>query len=283
MAVRTPEQARIDQAELAARRFVAAALAMSLCDPAPDVPDPPSPDLLRGAWDILAERYGSDTRAALGLGELTPAEVDAAALARWLALPGARRAKVMETVFGFVILKDCPAYETEYCPTHDATHRSHHMADAAGFFRAFGVRPDADRPQRVDHIGLQIEFVWTLLERIGALRGHPTHDHNAREALEVCEEALREFLKDHVVWWMPTLAACVKRRIDRIPGDAPPRLREDLALLAEVSRVLRAWVGVERRWAGIDPPRRVVEPSVFVHDPDDDSCMACDSCDTIPA
>ncbi len=37
-------------------------------------------------------------------------------------------------IFGFLLAKDCPPYETEYCPQTFVVYRSHRMADVAGFY-----------------------------------------------------------------------------------------------------------------------------------------------------
>ena len=61
-----------------------------------------------------------------------------------------------DSIFGLVISKECPPYETQYCPQTFSVYRSGRMADIAGFYSAFGVTPSRDQPERVDHIALEL-------------------------------------------------------------------------------------------------------------------------------
>ena len=133
--------------------------------------------------------------ASLGPGEINPAELR-------LRLPARLEASIeaeYAAVFGYCASKDCPPYETEYCPLKDITFRSQQMADVAGFYNAFGLRPSPKPPERVDHVSLETEFMSILITR----QLHAAREGLPIEAVQVCREAQRQFFKDHLGWWLP--------------------------------------------------------------------------------
>lgn len=66
------------------------------------------------------------------------------------------------------------------------------IADVAGFYRAFGFEARGERP---DHLSAQLEFLALvcLQEAHARLAG-------LREEAQVCAEARRSFLRDHLAW-----------------------------------------------------------------------------------
>lgn len=283
MTVQTLDLSAGAAADFAARRIIAGALAMGLRDPAGDAAAQegyPPADLLSAAWDALAAPHAAAARSSLGLGEIVPIGADPGPLARWLAQPiNVRRAAYRE-VFGLVFSKECPPYETEYCDSKDTFHRSQQMADIGGFYRAFGLRPDARSPERTDHASLMIGFVSFLLERLSRLASDPTQAPGASEHESIVRDALASFVRDHLVRWMPAFGRALELRAQRLSDatDDPP-MRAALADLAGVGRLLRAWVAAERLSAGVEAPRRIVEPSLVAPEPEEDSCAsACAGC-----
>ncbi len=92
----------------------------------------------------------------------------------------------------------CPPNETAHTadtPQH-AMVRNFELADIAGFYRAFGVEvePGSERP---DHIAVELEFMHLLAvkERVAEQSG------GQAEQAEICREAQRAFLKDHLSRW----------------------------------------------------------------------------------
>jgi TorA maturation chaperone TorD len=268
------------QADAAAQRITASALAAALSDPAAapraDVSAGP---VLGAAWAVLAGP--GVQQAELGLGELPPGRVDPAPLAAWLAEPPETRSAVFREVFGLIVSRECPPYETEYCPSRDATHRAHHMADIAGFYRAFGVRPGTDRPERPDHVAMELAFVSLLLRKLELLAGEGGAGRHGPEH-DVCARALADFLRDHICWWIPTFARCVQRRIEGFGPLGNSREARAMDHLRGVCDILRAWTAAQRLAAGVEPVRRIVEPAVFIFDPADDACLTCGPCDKAP-
>lgn len=242
---RVTEQA----AGLLARRIVADAMARAWADPLAVLGAAPPPvpgDAIRAAWDVLRAECDGLTSMQLAPGELMPAEVDDKALLHWLSLPAARRAEAYRRTFGLVAAKTCPPYETEYLPWKDVTHQAQQLADIAGFYRAFGLRPDPSHPQRADHLALELEFSAYLLDKalLAMERGESEH-------VETCQRALAGFVSDHVAWWAPSFACLVCRRVGQL-GESG-----DLALLGELGKLLRAWVAMERCLMALPAPTRL--------------------------
>ncbi len=270
-----------EQEVLLARQLLASLLADAFRDPRNQDAAAlrPDPDLVSSAWALLAESFPHVAHGDLSLGELTPQRVDPSALALWLAQDPDTAERIYRTIFGFVVARDCPPYETEFCHWNDPTFRANQMADVAGFFRAFGLQPDERRPERVDHLSLQIDFVADLLRRLAYLRSQAGSDRST-EQQAVCLDALRAFLKDHLCWWTPTFAGCFERRVDELMRQGVlPRDLPAWRAFRECARILRAWIACERLSAGLDPVRQIISPQVAplpAHD-EEASCGLCDS------
>jgi len=279
-----------DTSTLRARQVLAGAFAAALAEPASTLGRRKHGDLgdvLSQAWrdacdaceqaTSLADVGGAEgadrSIQALGIGEMAPAGADVAPLARWLAFDPATRHRAHQAVFGLVISKQCPAYETEYSHTRDATYRAHQMADIAGFFAAFGVAVADDDAERCDHVALELEFVAFLLTKLEHAQDEAGADRDEHRA--ICRDALHDFVRHHVAWWMPTFARCLEKRVDQIRQMGHDALVADAArALAGVGRVLRAWVCVERTMAGVEPNQQVVAPQVDI-EPDAMTCATC--------
>lgn len=231
-------------------------------------------DALAGAWRAVIASTAAREMSELGLGELTPDRASIEPLVRWLGADPARRGEVHEAVFGLVISKDCPPYETEFCHWNDPTYRSSQMADVGGFYRAFGLQPRRERPERQDHISLEIEFIAFLQQKLAIAIESGEAEHVA-----VCREALAAFVRDHAAWWMPTFAGCVKRRIERLRSTPEGAALADLLdALDGVADLLRAWVAIVRQEGGVEPVREIIAPNVpnWSAEQEGDDCGPCE-------
>jgi TorA maturation chaperone TorD len=129
----------------------------------------------------------------------------------------------------------CPPYEGSY--EADPFRHTRQMADVAGFYRAFGARAGADRP---DHVACELEFLAFL-----AARRLAAEEGGAADEAAICLEAENAFLRGHLGRWFPAFCrrvaastaspfyACVARLGDRLAvseltrrGLEPDPLRE---------------------------------------------------------
>ena len=199
--------------------------------------------------------------AALAPGEAPPEELDLAPVVE--ALRGGHDLNdEYERVFGLMLAKKCPPYETEYCPQTFSVYRSQAMADIAGFYRAFGVGPSDDLPERPDHLSLELEFVAFLIAK----------DRCAADAerREVCRGAQRRFVREHLCWWAPAFARALQSQCDRVLGGPGSRSEFYPAL----ARALAALVAAERAILGVEAPTDLVAPAP-VAPPEEMSCHDC--------
>jgi len=129
------------------------------------------------------------------------AEKGVAALAAALVDTGYRDLEgSYQTVFTLSYSEDCPPYETAFSASH-IFQQTQHQADISGFYRAFGVRPDGDRP---DHLATELEFGYLL-----ALKEARAREEGDRPGLDATRAAHRKFLGEHLARWAPLAAGRV--------------------------------------------------------------------------
>jgi DMSO reductase family type II enzyme chaperone len=167
-----------------------------------------------------------------------------------------------DRVFGLLVPKECPPYETEYYPTQETFGRSQQMADVAGFYRAFGIEPAHASPERPDHLALQLEFMAFLLMKERFARAAVDLDPESGEQASVCDRAQRDFFRDHLAWWVPAFAAGLRRKAGGGYQDA-------------LARVLSAWVWAECRRLDISAVLRPVRPDLIEKAEEQSGCAAC--------
>jgi TorA maturation chaperone TorD len=167
-----------------------------------------------------------------------------------------------DAVFGLVVPKECPPYETEYYPTQETFGRSQQIADVAGFYRAFGIEPARSSPERPDHLALELEFMAFLLLKKRLALAAVELDPEAVEQASVCERAQRDFFSDHLAWWIPAFAAGLGRK-------AAGGYHHALA------RVLAAWVPAECCRLDIPAVLRPVRPELIEGPEEQPGCAAC--------
>jgi TorA maturation chaperone TorD len=167
-----------------------------------------------------------------------------------------------DRVFGLVVPRECPPYETEYYPTEETFGRSQQMADAAGFYRAFGIEPSRSAPERPDHIALELEFMAFLLtkKRLASEGAEAVPEGDGRA--DLCDRTQRDFFRDHLAWWVPAFAAGLRRRARG-------------GYLGALAGVLAAWVPAECRRLDIPAVLRPARSHLIEPPAEQSGCAAC--------
>ena len=100
-------------------------------------------------------------------------------------------------LFGHAVRGRCPAYEMEY-GRNEIIRQASDLADLAGFYRAFGLEIAQDATGRPDHITAECEFMSAL-----CLKEAHAHSQSDQENADICLDAERAFLRDHLARWLP--------------------------------------------------------------------------------
>ena len=151
------------------------------------------------------------------------------------------------------------ACETEYGP-ENAFHQPQQLADIAGYYLAFGLRPVVASEARVDHIACELEFMHFLHCKQAWLLSDGVAAEDA-ETLDATQRAERSFLRDHLARFGRAVAV-------RVTAEDPD------GYFGLLGRALLAMLQVDGERLGVEagPVDLVVRP-----DADDEVPMACGS------
>lgn len=90
----------------------------------------------------------------------------------------------------------CPLHETAYGDAGRLLGRPATLADIAGFYLAFDLRPSSDNSHPEDHLGLELEFMSLL-----AVKEACAIAEGWQEALDTTRTAQQRFIQDHLGTW----------------------------------------------------------------------------------
>jgi TorA maturation chaperone TorD len=263
---RNDEQA-IDLARQCVYRFFAAALSDPWSGNWPLLFEEQSRALATASADLLR---GEAPECALGFGELKPANFDLSPVLAQIPSSASELRAEYDRIFGLVFSRECPPYETEYYPAEDTFFRSQQLADIAGFYRAFGLEPSRVRPERPDHVALELEFMAFLLakRRLAAAPVAEVADASATcqraEKIEVCDEAIKKFFRDHLAWWLPSFAAGLRKKAGS-------------GFYAELGHALAAFVPLERGRMDVAAARLPLRADIIEQPEEQSGCAGCTS------
>ena len=243
----------LDQSRQPLYRFGALALLDPQAGAWKRIADPASQTCVQAAAELIRDESAEPIP--LGLGEFSVETLDPAEVFAKLPDSAEGLNAEYEQIFGLVASGSCPPLETEYIESKQTFKRSHHLADVAGFYNAFGLERTPDHPERQDHIVLELEFMACLiaLERAAAEAGET-------ERVEICRAAEKRFLEEHLSWWVPAFARLLSK--ERPDG-----------FYAAVGRLLCAFLPTERRRLGVEPPQKPAVPSRMERPEECDGCL----------
>jgi DMSO reductase family type II enzyme chaperone len=105
--------------------------------------------------------------------------------------------------FGHAARGNCPMNEIEYGDIKaDPLFQPHRLADVAAFYRAFGLEVATEAGERQDHLCLELEFMCVLAAKEAYALGDPLNASGS----EVCCDAEKQFLREHLGRWTPAFA-----------------------------------------------------------------------------
>jgi len=165
-----------------------------------------------------------------------------------------------DRAFGLTFARECPPYETEYCPNPESFFRSQQMADVAGFYFAYGLKTSREMPQRPDHIALELEFMAFLLAKRRLALDENTPQGVAFAA--VCGDTARTFFCEHLAWWVPSFATGLQRKAQSGP-------------YASLGKVLAAFMPTERSRCDAKAPHTPIRPQGTNGADDNTGCAGC--------
>jgi len=132
------------------------------------------------------------------------------------------------------------SYETEFGLPHEFR-QSQELADIAGFYHAFGFRTGAAVRERPDHLATELEFMYLL-----ALKEAYAAENALVDEAEICIDAQRKFLEDHLARWIGPFCRSLERSTDERLGE--DGLRSPYVKLAHLAE---AFISIEMALLGI--------------------------------
>ena len=109
-----------------------------------------------------------------------------------------------DALFGHAVRGACPAYEMEY-GRNEIIRQASDLADLAGFYRAFGLEIANGADGRPDHIAAECDFMSALCSK----EAH-AYTQDDQTNVDICLDAERSFLRDHLARWLPSLTHRIK-------------------------------------------------------------------------
>jgi DMSO reductase family type II enzyme chaperone len=93
----------------------------------------------------------------------------------------------------------CSLYASRYL-VPSALFRPRVLTEVAGYYRALGLGPAAERPELPDHLGAELEFLG-----LAAAQEYAAHQQCDIETADRVREVRERFCSEHVALWVPLL------------------------------------------------------------------------------
>jgi len=191
-----------------------------------------------------------------------PAAEKLTALSTWVEENGQQPQTALSTLrdayaalFGHAVRGSCPPYELEYA-RGEIIQQASELADISGFYNAFGMELSGALSERADHVAVECEFMSVLCAKEARVI-----ESDDAAAMEICFDAQRAFLRDHLAQWLPAFA----RRIAEAEQDGFYGRLAQFASTFIRGEAQRFEIGVGPQWIELRPV-----------DPARDSAVECD-------
>ena len=256
----------VDEALAVARGHIYAFLSAALADPVRNHFEIALDRRVQTVVVVAGELLGSEApeEIDLGPGERAPQKLDLLPVVEALQKPRNEIARQHQDLFGLLIGKTAPPYETEYCHQTLTFYRAQQLADIAGFYRAFGLEQSREEAERQDHISVELEFMAHLIEK--QLFASACSEPPLREKAAVCWEAQKKFFEAHLVWWVPAFAELLRR--ESAGG-----------LYAAIAQALACLIPCERAILQIRPGHELAEPKSEPEPAGENHCCGAMPCE----
>ncbi len=139
-----------------------------------------------------------------------------------------------QRLFPQVESRETPGYETAYRGS-EIFNQTAVMADIAGFYRAFGLEVGGSLRERPDHVTVELEYLAFL-----CFKEALSTEGGEIDQADVCADAERTFLADHLGDWGPELG----RRLE---------LHSDHEFFGVVGKLLDRWINLRLDDLGVEP------------------------------
>jgi DMSO reductase family type II enzyme chaperone len=159
------------------------------------------------------------------------------------------------SIFGYTISREYPPYETQYGCSH-VFQQTQELADIAGFYKAFGLEIGSNAGERLDHISIELEYMHFLTYK----EAHARKRHGPDKA-EICVNAQRKFLDEHLGSWIFHYAKLFRRKIKE-------------GFYRGLTDFMEAFISSDMSWLGIEvtrPGKTTLTP----YPDSDDTCVSC--------
>jgi TorA maturation chaperone TorD len=100
-----------------------------------------------------------------------------------------------------------PPSETSYTCRESPSLKTFELADIAGFYKAFNLKPSYGTP---DHLGAEMEFMAYLLVREALAESAGQH-----ETVTICRDAREKFYREHLSVWVEDMAKQVGEKAEK--------------------------------------------------------------------
>ncbi len=142
-------------------------------------------------------------------------------------------------VFGHTVHKDYPPLGSHY--GNENMFQSHqYMADIAGYYNAFGLEPAGKQLEGLDHISLELEFMYVLTFKEGY-----AFENDGSDKADICINTQKKFMKNEIGSWGPFFAKLLETKgknefYKKIAGLLKVFLQMETAFLKVKPRRLKA-------------------------------------------